>query len=147
MICFAGDVPLVLQPRMVVFISLFWYLPAPVASILLAGSSRSSVAALATVRSETSIPSQSQPDDSHDWQPSVPTLDFFDADLRNPSADISDICRDLVIDSWNRRNPMQLVQLQAGGGHKHARLGNQLFTAALSVAKHMFRLAVFKTYF
>ena len=111
----------------------------------LAGSSGSSLAA--TVRSETSIPSQSQPDDSRDWQPSVPTLDFFDADLRNPSADISDICRDLVIDSWNRRNPMQLVQLQAGGGHRGARLGNQLFTAALSVAKHMFRLTVLKTYF
>ena len=130
---------------MIVFISFVWYLPARVASILLAGSSRSSLAA--TVRSETSIPSQSQPDDSRDWQPSVPTLDFFDADLRNPSADISDICRDLVIDSWNRRNPMQLVQLQAGGGHRGARLGNQLFTAALSVAKHMFRLTVLKTYF
>ena len=121
-------------------------MPARVASILLAGSSRSSPVALATVRSDTPVPSHSQPDCSHDLQPSVATSDFFDDDLRNPSADISDICRDLVIDSWNRKNPMQLVELQAGGGHKAAGLGNQLFTAALSVSRHMFRLTVLKTY-
>ena len=43
----------------------------------LAGSSRSSPVALPTVRSDTPVPSHSQPDNSHDWQPSVATSDFF----------------------------------------------------------------------